>query len=322
MRVLAWHEHGSWMTSFVEAMDRAGHQTMIPVLPDRGPDGRGRAQTWNWPASAIELTMAELGDADIDVMVLQRPKELLLAHSWTGRQPGTEVPAVYVEHNAPTGHAADTRQVLADRSDIPIVHVTAYNALMWDSGSAPTVVIPHGIPDPGYLYTGERKRIAAVINEPLRRGRVTGTDLVLSLATHVPVEVYGMRTGDLAAVEPSLAGHLHDLPQAQMHRAMATGRAYFHPYRWTSLGLSLIEAMALGMPVLAVAGTEAPSAIPADAGIVSADPVVLREAARTALADPDQARDWGLAARRHALTHFSLDRFSANWQQLLKEVVG
>lgn len=34
---------------------------------------------------------------------------------------------------------------------------------------------------------------------------------------------------------------------------MARRRVYLHTARWTSLGLSLLEAMHLGMPVVAVA---------------------------------------------------------------------
>ena len=37
MKVLAWHVHGSWMTSFVSGPD----SYLLPVLPGRGPDGRG-----------------------------------------------------------------------------------------------------------------------------------------------------------------------------------------------------------------------------------------------------------------------------------------
>ena len=48
-----------------------------------------------------------------------------------------------------------------------------------------------------------------------------------------------------------------------MHAALARRRVYVHPFRWTSLGLALIEAMHLGMPVVAVATTEAVEAVPA-----------------------------------------------------------
>ena len=51
-----------------------------------------------------------------------------------------------------------------------------------------------------------------------------------------------------------------------MHAELARRRAYLHLCRWTSLGLSLIEAMAIGMPVVALATTEAVVAVPPDAG--------------------------------------------------------
>ncbi|WP_127130163.1 glycosyltransferase [Georgenia sp. SYP-B2076] len=317
MRVLIWHVHGSWLTSFVAGAD----DYLIPVLTDRGPDGRGRARTWAWPASAREVTPAGLRAEGCDVVVLQRPHEIDLLERWTGLRAGVDVPAVYVEHNAPPGPAAATRHPLAERGDLPVVHVTAFNALMWDCGDAPTTVIEHGVPDPGYRYTGEDERLGVVVNEPVRRWRVAGTDVLLAMAEQVPVTVYGMGMTALAERAPALAGHLHDdVPQAAMHELLAHHRAYLHPYRWTSLGLSLVEAMSLGMPVLALATTAAPESVPAGAGVVSADPDVLTTAARRWLRDPDEARERGREARRHALGRFGLDRFLSDWQRLLKEV--
>lgn len=318
MRVLAWHVHGSWMTSFVQGP----HDYVVPVDDERSPDGRGRAQSWDWPASVREVHVDALRDELVDVVVLQRPSELELLERWTGLRAGVDVPAVYVEHNTPAGHAVTTRHHLADRTDVPLVHVTPFSALTWDNGFAPVTVIEHGIPDPGPLWTGERERVAAVVNEPVRRWRVAGTDVLLDVAARLPVEVYGMGTAPLAEREPSLARHLHDLPQAQLHAAMAGARAYLHPYRWTSLGLSLIEAMTLGMPVAALATTAAPEAVPPDAGVVSADPAVLVAALQRWLADPAEARDRGAAARTFALDRFGLARFLSDWDQLLKGVTG
>lgn len=151
MRVLLWHVHGSWTTSFVQG----GHDYLLPVLPDRGPDGRGRARTWDWPAQAVEVPPDALAHQDLDVIILQRPAELGLAKEWTGRQPGRDVPAVYVEHNTPGGGAATSRHHLADQREIPVVHVTHFNRLFWDCGSARTEVVEHGIVDPGHQYSGD-----------------------------------------------------------------------------------------------------------------------------------------------------------------------
>lgn len=317
MRILIWHVHGSWLTPFVHGPD----EYLIPVLPDRGPDGLGRARTWTWPATARELAPAQLREEGCDVVVLQRPHEIDLLREWTGLRAGVDVPAVYVEHNTPAGPAPATRHPLADRSDIPVVHVTDFNALMWDCGAAPTTVIDHGLVDPGYRYTGTEERLGVVVNEPVRRWRVAGTDVLLRIADELPVAVHGMGMAALEERAPHLAGHLHeDVPQDRMHDLLARHRAYLHPYRWTSLGLSLLEAMTLGMPVLALATTAAPEAVPDDAGVVSSDPEVLVAAARRWLQDPDEARARGQAARTHALRRFGLDRFLADWQQLLKEV--
>ncbi len=160
----------------------------------------------------------------------------------------------------------------------------------------------------------------------MRRWRVAGSDLVLALAGSVPVHVYGMNTEELGALAerrgaPGLdRSRCHDLPQDRLHTAMARHRAYLHPYRWTSLGLSLVEAMFLGLPVLALATTAAPESVPPAAGVLSNDVGLLRESARRLLADPDEARERGLAARAHALDRFALDRFLTDWDRTLKEV--
>lgn len=310
MKVLFWHVHGSYATSLVQG----GHEYLVPVLGDRGPDGAGRARTWEWPASVAERTPEELREDEIDVVILQRPHELEhLCEAWTGRRPGRDVPAIYLEHNAPQGRIADMRHPAADRDDLLLVHVTHFNALFWDAGATPTRVIEHGVVDPGYRYTGELPRSAVVINEARRRARVTGTDLLDRLATAAPMDLFGMDAASLGGT---------DLPQAELHDAMARRRVYLHPIRWTSLGLSLLEAMHLGMPVVGLATTEAAEAVPAEAGCVSTDVGRLQDAVRRLVADPDEARERGRAARAVALERYGLARFLIDWDAVLEEVVA
>ncbi|HEX6326481.1 MAG TPA: glycosyltransferase [Jiangellaceae bacterium] len=317
MKILIWHVHGSWTTALVQGR----HEFLLPLAPDRGPDGRGRAQTWDWPPNAVEVPVSDLDRAEFDVAVLQRPRELELLEQWTGRRPGVDVPTVYVEHNTPDGPAASTSHPLAGQTTVPIVHVTHFNRLMWDNGVAPVEVIEHGVIDPGYRYTGQRLAVAAVVNEPVRRWRVAGTDTLVELASQVPVEVFGMGMAPLAERAAGLAAVHENLHQDALHDELGQCRAYFHPYRWTSLGLALIEAMAIGMPVLGWAATAAPDAVPATAGVLSTDPANLAAAARRWLHDPEEARQVGLAARQHALARFGLDRFLDDWDRLLKEVI-
>lgn len=318
MRVLIWHVHGSWTTAFVQGR----HTCLLPVTPGRGPDGRGRARTWNWPANAVEVPAGRLRDEQIDVVILQRPGEEELTFKLTGRRPGQDLPAVYLEHDAPSGDVPLTRHPMAGRSDLHLVHVTHFNELFWDNGGTAVSVIEHGIVDPGRAWTGELPRAAAVINEPLRRGRHTGTDLLPFFARAAPLDVFGMGVRELPRVmgEPGITAH-EDLPQARMHAELARRRLYLHPFRWTSLGLSLIEAMHLGMPVVALAATEAAEAIPPGAGVVSTRRDYLRDAMLALLADPQAAAGMGKLAREAALARYGLARFLADWDRLLAEVV-
>jgi glycosyltransferase involved in cell wall biosynthesis len=312
VNVLIWHVHGSWTTALVQGR----HTYLIPVLPDRGAEGRGRAQTWEWPESAVEVTPEQAADADVDVLIVQRPHELdRLAERWLGgRAPGRDVATVYVEHNAPQGAIAEMRHPAADRTDLTLVHVTHFNDLFWDPGSTPTRVIEHGVVDPGYRYTGELERAAVAINEARRRGRVTGTDLVERFGRRVPIDLFGMDAAGLGGIE--------NLRQDELHDEMARRRVYIHPIRWTSLGLSLIEAMHLGMPVVALATTEASEAIPPEAGVISTRVDTLADAAAQYVAEPCMARECGMAARQAALERYGLGRFLADWDELLEEVAG
>jgi glycosyltransferase involved in cell wall biosynthesis len=312
VRILLWHVHGAWTTAFVHGR----HEYVVPVVPDRGPDGVGIARTYDWPRDRVsELPPAALADEPFDAVILQRPHELEhLAEDWLGRRPGRDLPAIYVEHNAPQGRIAEMRHPAADRDDLLLVHVTHFNALFWEGGATPTRVIEHGIVDPGHRYSGELPRGAVVINEARRRARVTGTDLLDRFAAAAPLDLFGI---DAASV-----GGIEDLAQDQLHDEMARRRVYLHPIRWTSLGLSLLEAMHLGMPVVALGTTEVHEAVPPEAGVVSTRVDVLADAMRRMIDDPEEAAERGTAARSAVLERYGLDRFLADWDDVLEEVTG
>jgi hypothetical protein len=302
VNILLWHVHGSWATAFVQGK----HRYLVPVNEARDEWGRGRAQTFDWPQSVEERPLEEI--TDIDVAIVQRPHELDLVPP--------HVPVVYVEHNTPKGEVPLTRHPMADRDDLIIAHVTHFNELFWDTGATRTTVIEHGVVEPVARWTGEQERLAIVTNEPVRRGRVTGTDLFGRFTGVAPIDVFGMGVSGLD--HPRITTY-DDPPQRVMHEQIARRRAYLHLCRWTSLGLSLIEAMQIGMPVLALATTEAVAAVPPDAGVLSTRVDTLVEAAQWLLDEPEAAARLGARARQVALTRYGLDRFLADWDQLLEE---
>lgn len=317
MRILIWHVHGSWLGNFAQG----DHEYLSPRHPTNSDDGGGVPDDANWSDRVHEVPIERLRDEDVDVVVAQRLHELDLVERWLGRVPGRDVPTVYLEHNTPGGHVCDMRHPLADQDRIPIVHVTPFNRLFWDCGRASTRVIEHGVRDPGHHFTGAVPAAGVAINEPIRRGRAVGTDLLAAFAEAVDVDVFGIKVTGLADHLGTRRVHEYeDLPQSAMHEEMARRRVYLHPYRWTSLGLSLVEAMLLGLPAVVVAATEHSQVVPPGAGVASTDLDVLVRTARTYVEDPAAAKEAGLHARDYALERFSLDRFLADWDRLFEEV--
>jgi hypothetical protein len=304
VNILLWHLHGSWTTAFVQGK----HRYLVPVNEARDAFGRGRARTFDWPSTVEEHPLSEIRDADL--AIVQRPEELDLVPR--------HLPVIYVEHNTPKGGVPDTRHPMADRDDLIVAHVTHFNELFWDTGATRTTVIEHGVVEPAARWTGDQERLAIVTNEPVRRGRVTGTDLYGRFAAVAPLDVFGM---GVAGLHSDRVVAYDDLPQHEMHQLVARRRAYLHLCRWTSLGLSLIEAMQMGMPVIGLATTEAVAAVPPDAGVLATRVDTLVEAAQWLLDEPAAAARLGARARQVALARYGLDRFLADWDRLLEEEV-
>jgi glycosyltransferase involved in cell wall biosynthesis len=128
----------------------------------------------------------------------------------------------------------------------------------------------------------------------------------------MPLDLFGMDAGALGGID--------DSPQSILHAEMPRRRVYLHPMRWTSLGLSLIEAMHLGMPVVAIASTDAVEAVPAGCGTISTDVDRLCMALERYREDGDCARADGQRARAYALERYGLARFLCAWDSLLVEV--
>jgi len=316
VRILLWNVHGGYSDSLLGG----GHEYLY-LRPEEG-GSELPVLSIPGPVQLRHVSAEELRDAPPDVVVLQNLPELEVLTA-LGLRAGRDVPTVYLEHNTPREDVPESRHPLADRDDLTIVHVTHLNALFWDCGSTPTAVVEHGVPDPGLRYTGERAALAFVVNEPVRRWRVTGTDLLDRFAAH-PVDAFGIDADLLPAALPQCGQltYAGNLKPGELWAALPQRRAYLHLNRWTSLGLSLIQAMMLGLPVLVLATTEAARTVPPGAGALSTDLAVLQREAARLLVDPDEAAERGRLARTAALERHGIERFLQDWDRVLAAVVG
>ena len=302
LKILIWHIHGSYLN----ALARVDHDWYLPTKPGRPEGYGGRGPTFDLPDRVREVPAERVRDLDLDLVIFQTPKNLVEDAEEILRPEQHRLPRVYLEHNTPKPDPVATRHPVDDPAAL-LVHVTHYNRLMWVNGRTPAVVIEHSVAiDPSVAYRGDLPRGVVVANAIQRRPRIAGYDLFLRARDAVPLDAIGMAT--------EAFGGLGDVPYRDLHRRVAAYRFLFSPMRYTSLPLAVVEAMTIGMPVVALATTELPTVIEDGvSGYVSCDPDALIDRMRRLLADPAHARALGANARAVARDRFGLDRFARDW---------
>lgn len=311
LKVLTWHTHGSYLYY----LSQAPHEFFVLSKPGRPPGYGGRCGHIPWGDNVHDLPVADVRGQEFDCILFQDD------HQWEKDQyefltPAQRaLPRIYLEHDPPRAHPTDTPH-LVDDPNVLLVHVTPFNELMWDSGRTPTCVIEHGVlvPD-GVRYRGELARGLVISNHLGRRGRRMGPDLFLRARAELPLDLVGMAAEEL--------GGIGEIEHARLPAFAAHYRFLFSPIRYSSLGLSVIEAMMIGMPVVALATAEMATVIEDGANGYSDTRVErLGECMRELLRSPSLARDIGQAGRRRAQERFSIERFSADWDAALRYVTG
>jgi glycosyltransferase involved in cell wall biosynthesis len=310
LRILTWHVHGNYLYY----LTRLPHDFLLVRDPSRPQHHSGRSGTLPWGDNVHDLPVERIPHTgDIDVVIFQSRGEWELVQHEILTPAQRKLPRIYIEHDPPQEHPTDTRHWVDDPK-VLLVHVTHFNRLMWDCGQTPTTVIEHGVQllAPA-RWRGELERGVVVVNNLRSRGRRLGLDVWETVRARVPLVLYGM---DSLAI-----GGEGEIENRRLPEAMAAYRFFFHPIRYTSLGLALIEAMMVGLPVVGLATTELPTVIQDGRnGFVATDVETLVWRMQALLADPGLARQLGEAGRATALERFGIDRFIADWQRALRRV--
>ena len=310
LRILTWHVHGNYLFNLTQVP----HEFWLVTDSARSTHHSGKSGTLPWGANVHEAHVDALASMEFDLVLYQsRQAWEEDRHRWlTSAQ--QRLPRIVLEHDPPQESPTNTRH-WCDDPDALLVHVTDFNALMWDSGRTPFQVVEHGVkllhPQP---WTGALAQGLVVVNNLPRRGRRLGYDIWQDMSAQVPLTLVGMGSEQ--------AGGLGDVSQQALPAMMAQHRFFFHPIRYTSLGLAAIEAMLTGLPVVGLATTELVTVIDSGCnGFIDTRPAQLLRVMQQLLKDRGLAREWGEAGRQTALERFSIERFIADWLQVFQQVV-
>lgn len=311
LRILTWHIHGSYLYYLTQA-------NCIFYLPKKNTTEEGyggRTPSFPWGDNVIDVPANEIKDIEFDCILFQSRKNYLQDQYDILSAEQRELPKIYLEHDPPREVPTDTRHVVDD-PNILLVHVTHFNNLMWDNNRTPTRVIDHGVMvSEDVTYTGKKEKGIVVINGIVRRGRRLGLDVFYKVREKIPLDIVGMFSEE--------AGGLGEVNNRQLSSFISEYRFFFNPIRYTSLGLSVCEAMMTGMPIVGLATTEMSVTIQNGVtGFLDTDVDALIEKMQLLLNDRAKAEDISRAARKYANERFNINRFKSDWENTFQLIIA
>ncbi|HEX6301748.1 MAG TPA: glycosyltransferase [Acidimicrobiia bacterium] len=259
------------------------------------------------------------------------------------------VPVIYTEHNMVSSYHPVTRWAnrITYRKNAAVVAVSNEVAQSLEGYPGPTpLVIPNGVAC--RVSTEEamlaRKELGIESDRPLivqvgnirpHKGHLT---LIEAIAT------IGQRRGDLQVVSVGAEKHPGDLERMRRYAAsrgvadrirflgrredalrfVAAGDVFVNPSTFEGLPLVVLEAMALGTPVVATAVGGVPSVVrPDETGVLvdPDDPQALAEAILFTLDHPAQTEGFARAARRLVASTYSLERMVGAYEDVYRSVL-
>ncbi|QPH41282.1 glycosyltransferase family 4 protein [Pedobacter endophyticus] len=308
LRVFTWHIHGSYLLY----LSQGDYDLYIPYNDERSTGYVGRGETFPFGDNVIEVHASEVRNMDFDIILFQTDENYLIDQYNILSESQRTLPRIYLEHDPPWDHPTNARHPVREE-DVLVVHVTHFNALMWDCSGLKTRVIEHGVLPHPFSYQGNKERGIVVINNLPTRGRLLGLDIFEQVRKQIPLDLVGM-----GAESYGIGEVLHpDLPAF-----VSQYRFFFNPIRYTSLGLAVCEAMMLGLPIVGLATTEMAVKIKNGySGFVSTNVSELVDYMQMLLEQPATAQEMGRNAHEHARQKFDIKRFASDWKQLFEEVV-
>ena len=135
----------------------------------------------------------------------------------------------------------------------------------------------------------------------------------------------GARRANLTreVVPRGLSGHVHILGSPRCRPPVEPGHLFSLPAPAEPFGLAVLEAMAAGLPVVAIdAGGPAEIVVPGETGrLVPYAPAPLAAAVGRLLADPATARAFGAAGRRRVEACYTVERMVRETEAVYRDLL-
>lgn len=298
-KVFTWPIHQQYL--FALAQDD------VDFFVPEGQNASFKAQ-FSTQNNVTEIAFADLKNLDFDLILFQDEASYQAKQFEVLSDQQRQLPKIYLELNPPKQHPTNAKHFIED-TDVQLVHINHYNALMWDNNELNVTVIENGVPENPLLFSGEKPVGVIVLEEFPADDRVTGMDIFRQVKEALPIEIIQIGVDDVSH---------QNLPEK-----LSSYRFLFCPDRYQSPQFSVFMAMMLGMPVVGLGTTALPTILENEvSGFVHSDLNYLIGKMKNLLNDQKLAVHIGENAHQTAIQFYNSNRFLADWNQLFARTVN
>lgn len=168
-------------------------------------------------------------------------------------------------------------------------------------------IIHHGM-DTNYWngWIGGDRKVMTAVWDYIKRDRICGFSLWKEVTKGLDVNPWGETPGLSKMADNT--DHLRELYR--------NASVFLNTTLWSSCPFSLLEAMAVGCPIVTTATTSIPEFIEDGVnGFITNDPTVMRERLVDLMEDHDMASEIGAAGRKTVLQQFGQQQFIDAWDE-------
>ncbi|MBI5179036.1 MAG: glycosyltransferase [Nitrospinae bacterium] len=309
----------NWHEPYLCLLAKTWHELFVfePVMSEgvyRRWDARFRAIPANLKIVSEREMNQGLDEGSFDLVICQNVKDLMLVAKWP------KTPKILVFHNKLTteialgGNAVDRiaylKQIKPLLKGVHSVFISQSKKDDW--GLEGDVILP-GIPVEEYGgYTGEIKTVLRIGNRLMERDLMLGFTEQEQICEGLPSTVLG----DNPRLQGCRMSNSADDLKTHFQKCRVYLNTTKHPYE-DGYNLSLLEAMATGMPVLSLANPSSPITDGKE-GFINDDLEKLKNSARLLLEDHVLAKAMGESARKTVADKFPMSTFISRWQAAIE----
>ena len=318
LRILSFN----WHEPYLCMLAATGHQFYIfePLTAN------GLSRRWDERMRPLPENVTIVSEPDMREMLEQEQFDLIIcqnARDIIAVSERQNIPKVLVFHNKLTteiglggnsiSRESYLKQLEPHLRSVTKVFISQSKKEDWAMDGS---VIPPGINAQEYSgYEGEKAQILRVGNMLRERDLMMGFSEQEAICEGFSSSIVGQNP----TLGTSVSGSWEELKSHYRQNRLYLNTTK-EPYE-DGYNLSMLEAMATGMPVVSLANPTSPLSDGRD-GFVSADIETLRGRVSELLADRELALKMGKAARECVIKKFPIKKFVARWNEVIENVIN